>query len=292
MEDQNINDINNTIDGAGENSADNAADSSTSLHKASIKSILESLLFVNEKPISLDELSDILEVQKKDLEEALSELTREYTDRASGTCIVQVAGGYQMCSSPTNEPWVKKMYRERSKQKLSGPSLETLAIIAYKQPLARIEIESIRGVNIDGVIRHLLSLGLIKTEGRKEVIGRPFLYVTTRKFLEYFGLNNLKDLPKLEEFTAIAQKDHLLQPGEEGSGNGIEAAAASQDAIEAVDAAEGTQEVDTRDESAAAQAAPQEPATQARTADQAEETPNGSSGATTTQANEVVPDKQ
>jgi segregation and condensation protein B len=184
----------------------------TTLNKESIKSIVESLLFVNEKPISLDELSDILEVQKKDLEVALSELRLEYTNRSSGTCIVQVAGGYQMCSSPVNEPWIKKMYRERSKQKLSGASLETLAIIAYKQPLARIEIESIRGVNIDGVIRHLLTLGLIKTEGRKEVIGRPFLYVTTRKFLEYFGLNNLKDLPKLEEFTAIAQKEHLLEP--------------------------------------------------------------------------------
>jgi segregation and condensation protein B len=181
------------------------------LNKESIKSILESLLFVNEKPISLEELSEILEVQKKDLEIPLSELTLEYTNRLSGTCIVQVAGGYQMCSAPTNEPWIKKMYRDRSKQKLSGASLETLAIIAYKQPLARIEIESIRGVNIDGVVRHLLSLGLIKTEGRKEVIGRPFLYVTTRKFLEYFGLNNLKDLPKLEEFTAIAHKEHLIE---------------------------------------------------------------------------------
>jgi segregation and condensation protein B len=200
----------------------------TGLHNESIKSILESLLFVNEKPISLDELCAVLEAPKKDIEAALQDLTTQYLSRNGGVCIVQVAGGYQMCSSPTNEPWIKKMYRERSKHKLTGPSLETLAIIAYKQPLARIEIEAIRGVNIDGVIRHLLSLGLIKTEGRKEVVGRPFLYVTTRKFLEYFGLNSLKDLPKLEEFTAIAQKDHLLQPAVEGEGG----LAADQEAVD------------------------------------------------------------
>ena len=96
-----------------------------------------------------------------------------------------------------------KMYREKNRQKLSSASLETLAIIAYKQPITRTEIESIRGVNIDGVIRHILQLGLIKCAGRKEVVGRPFLYTTTRKFLEYFGLNSLKDLPKLEEFIGL-----------------------------------------------------------------------------------------
>ena len=116
-----------------------------------------------------------------------------------------------MCSRPESEHWIKKMYQERGKQKLSLPSLETLAIIAYKQPITRMEIESIRGVNIDGVVRHLLDLGLIKTEGRKEVVGRPFLYITTRKFLEYFGLNVLKDLPRLEEFVALAEKDSMLK---------------------------------------------------------------------------------
>jgi segregation and condensation protein B len=116
-----------------------------------------------------------------------------------------------MCSSPDNEPWVKKMYRERSKQKLSIASLETLAIIAYKQPITRMEIEAIRGVNIDSVVRKLTELGLIKIGGRKEVVGRPFLYITTRKFLEYFGLNSLKDLPKLEEFVALAESDKIVQ---------------------------------------------------------------------------------
>jgi len=181
------------------------------LDKSKIKSIAESLLFVNEKPIEIDELSEILSVDKKAIEEALEELVTDYANRVSGISIVKVAGGYQMCSSPESEMWIKKMYHERGKQKLSVASLETLAIISYKQPITRMEIESIRGVNIDGVMKHLTDLGLIKIEGRKEVPGRPFLYVTTRKFLEYFGLNALKDLPKLEEFMILASKEEITQ---------------------------------------------------------------------------------
>jgi segregation and condensation protein B len=175
-----------------------------------IKSIIESLLFINEKPIELNEFIQILEVGKREIESALDSLTLEYSQRQSGLCIVKVAGGYQMCSAPDSEPWVKRMYQERSKQKLSIASLETLAIIAYKQPVTRIEIEAIRGVNIDGVVRKLSELGLIKIGGRKDVVGRPFLYVTTRKFLEYFGINSLKDLPKLEDFIALAEKDQVI----------------------------------------------------------------------------------
>ncbi|MEM7816676.1 MAG: SMC-Scp complex subunit ScpB [Candidatus Aenigmatarchaeota archaeon] len=164
------------------------------LDKLTIKSIIESLLFINENPISLEELKEVLEIEKKEIE------------IVSGICIVKVAGGYQMCASPLNEPWIKKLYQGRSRQKLSQAALETLAIVAYRQPITRIEIESIRGVNSEGVIKHLLELGLVKVGGRKEVIGRPFFYITTRKFLEYFGLNSLKDLPNLEEFSSFATK--------------------------------------------------------------------------------------
>jgi segregation and condensation protein B len=174
-----------------------------------LKPIIESLLFVNERPIELAELTEILGTAKKEVEETVELLIREYNERGSGICIVRVAGGYQMCSSPQSEPWIKQMYRERGKQKLTAASLETLAIIAYKQPITRMEIEAIRGVNIDGVTKHLTDLGLIKIEGRKEVPGRPFLYITTRKFLEYFGLNALKDLPKLEDFVALAKKESV-----------------------------------------------------------------------------------
>lgn len=177
------------------------------MDKNKIKSIAESLLFINERPIETSELIQVLEVNRKEIETALDELSLEYENRPSGISIVKVAGGYQMCTSSDNEPWVKKMYREKGKQKFSTASLETLAIIAYKQPVTRVEIEAIRGVNVDGVIRKLDDLGLIKIGGRKDVVGKPFLYITTRKFLEYFGINSLKDLPKLEEFSALADKD-------------------------------------------------------------------------------------
>lgn len=175
------------------------------------KSILETLLFINERPIETAELTQVLEASRKEIESALDILSIEYQKRNSGICIVKVAGGYQMCSAPDNETWVKKMYQERTKQKLSTAALETMAIIAYKQPITRIEIEGIRGVNVDGVSRKLLDLGLIKIAGRKDVVGKPFLYITTRKFLEYFGINTLKDLPKLEEFIALAEKDKLSE---------------------------------------------------------------------------------
>jgi len=175
-----------------------------------IKSIIESLLFINEKPITINELVEAIGVDKKTIETNIEELIEEFKNRNSGICILKVAGGYQMCSNPENEQWVKKLYQEKNKQKLSSASLETLAIIAYKQPITRLEIEAIRGVNVEGILKHLLELGLIKTEGRKEVIGRPFLYITTRKFLEYFGLNSLKELPKLEEFASIEEKKHLF----------------------------------------------------------------------------------
>ena len=179
------------------------------MDKTNVKSILEALLFINERPIEVEELTEVLEISRKETEVVLGELSLEYKERSSGICIVKVAGGYQMCSAPENETWVKKMYQERGKQKLSTASLETLAVIAYKQPVTRVEIEAIRGVNVDGVARKLSELGLVKIAGRKDVIGKPFLYITTRKFLEYFGINTLKDLPKLEEFAALAGKDKI-----------------------------------------------------------------------------------
>lgn len=180
------------------------------MDKGKVKSILESLLFINEKPIQLSEISRILETKNKIIKEFIEELKTDYQKRSSGISIVSVAGGYQMCSAPFNEPWVKKMYSQQNKQKLSTASLETLAIIAYKQPITRVEIEQIRGVNVDGVVRKLGELGLIKTAGKKEVLGKPFLYITTRKFLEYFGINSLDDLPNLEEFVNLAEKENVV----------------------------------------------------------------------------------
>ncbi|MCK5492735.1 MAG: SMC-Scp complex subunit ScpB [Candidatus Omnitrophica bacterium] len=176
-----------------------------------IKSIIESLLFINERPIEMNELKDVLmDINKKEIIEAIERLIFEYTQRKCGICIVKVAGGFQMCSTPDNETWIKRMYQERSKQKLSTACLESLAIISYKQPVTRIEIEAIRGVNVDGVVKKLSDLGLIKIAGRKDVIGKPFLYITTRKFLEYFGIDSIKDLPKLEEFISLAEDKKVV----------------------------------------------------------------------------------
>lgn len=168
-----------------------------------IESIVESLLFVSDKPLSLQELAELLGKDKKEIEKAIKNLTDEYKSRGAGISIIKVAGGYRMCANSSNEEWIKKLCKEKNKQKLSRASLETLAIIAYRQPITRLEIEEIRGVDSSGVIHHLLDLGLISIRGKKEVPGRPFLYVTTKKFLEYFGLNSLEDLPNLEEFSQI-----------------------------------------------------------------------------------------
>ena len=175
-----------------------------------IKTIIESLLFANERPLELGELIQVLGIDKKHVEQYCDELVADYTTRVSGMVIVKVAGGYQMCSHPDNEPWLKKMYQYRGKQKLSAAALETLAIIAYKQPITRMEIEAIRGVAADAVVKNLLEYGLVDTAGRKEVPGRPFLHQTTKKFLEYFGLNSIDDLPNLEDFAVLARQEGLL----------------------------------------------------------------------------------
>jgi len=174
-----------------------------------IKGVVESLLFVNEKPVVLNQIKDVLDtVSDADIKKALSELQGDYEDRQCGIMIVEIAGGYQMLSNPIYASYLRSFYKTKHKEKLSKPSLESMAIIAYKQPVTRSDIEVIRGVNSDGVVGHLLSKDLIKVIGRKDVPGRPFVYGTTKQFLEYFGLKSLDDLPELEEFPA-------LQPSQE-----------------------------------------------------------------------------
>lgn len=164
-----------------------------------LKSIVESVLFVNENPISIDEIVTALDFEKKQIQQALEELKADYDSNNSGICIVAVAGGYQMCTSPENAEWIKKLYKSKFRNRLSSAALEIMAIVAYKQPITRLEIEAIRGVNCEQIVRTLFNGGLIKVKGRKDVLGRPFLYGTTRKFLEYFGLNSLGELPSLEK---------------------------------------------------------------------------------------------
>lgn len=169
-----------------------------------LKGILEALLFISDKPLVLATIQEVLEgIDAETVKKLMEELKTEYNQRKSGLCINEVAGGYQVSTAADYASYIKKYYRSRHKEKLTGPSLETLAIIAYKQPVTRLDIESIRGVNVDGVITSLLEKGLIRIAGRKDVIGRPFVYSTTRQFLEYFGLKSLHDLPKMEEFASL-----------------------------------------------------------------------------------------
>ncbi len=167
------------------------------------KSIIESLLFMAGEPVTLDTLRSIIEVDKYNTDRLVRELITDYSMKNSGLFVVEVAEGFQMVTNPACAPWIKKLLSTAAPKKLSPSSLETMAIIAYKQPIIKAEIEAIRGVNSDGVVRTLLERRLVKILGRKEVPGRPLMYGTTKEFLLYFGLKDLSELPTLKEFAEI-----------------------------------------------------------------------------------------
>jgi len=170
------------------------------MDKQEAKKIIEVLLFVSDKPVSLDALKDVLkDVESIDIRSMIEELDQEYASSARSFAIKEIAGGFQMLTDPVYSKWISALYK-RPPDRLTGPSLETLAIIAYKQPITRTEIEAIRGVNVDGVLRTLEEHALIRTRGRMDAPGRPILYGTTTEFLQHFGLRSLEELPKLKEF--------------------------------------------------------------------------------------------
>jgi len=169
------------------------------------KRIIEALLFATESPVTPERLRETLgESAGSAVEELVRELKADYAQSQRSLTIVEVAGGYQMATDPAYAPWIKKFYGKVRQEKLSRPALETLAIVAYKQPVTTPEIEAIRGVDVSGVLQSLLEKGLVKILGRKDAPGRPMLYGTTKEFLQYFGLNSLSDLPKTEELPAQA----------------------------------------------------------------------------------------
>ena len=178
-----------------------------------IKGVIESLLFVNERPVTLDQIKKVLEaVNANEIKKAIAQLQLEYEARSSGMMVVEIAGGYQMLSNPAYAAYLRSFYKTKHKEKLSKPALECLAIIAYRQPVTRADIEVVRGVNSDGVVAHLLDKELIKAIGRKDVPGRPYVYGTTKQFQEYFGLKSLDDLPVLEEFPALEPAEANILP--------------------------------------------------------------------------------
>lgn len=166
------------------------------------KAAIEAILFVSENPITIEQINPVLsgfDTQK--LRELIQELKNDYDNSEKGLRIEEVAGGYQLVTSTETADVIKEFFKQRDAQKLSRPALETLAIIAYKQPVTRLDIESLRGVNADGVIKSLLEKNLIRITGKRDIPGHPYIYGTTRRFLEYFGLNAIDDLPKADDFS-------------------------------------------------------------------------------------------
>lgn len=164
------------------------------------KAILEALLFVAGETISAGSLAKVTDIQENEIKSLMNDLMSDYKRRESGLQIVEIADGYQIVTNPDCSLWVKKFKNINQSNKLSQPALETLAIIAYKQPLTKLEIDQLRGVNSDGAVKSLIDKRLIKIVGKKEAPGRPFLYGTTREFLQYFGLKNLSELPPISDF--------------------------------------------------------------------------------------------
>ena len=170
-----------------------------------LKNIIESLLFVSETPLSLDQIKSVFEsVDTPAIKTAIEELVKEYEQRDGGFVLRQVAGGYQFRTQGRFNAWIKRLVKP-SAPRLSKAALETLAIIAYNQPIIRSDIEHIRGVDSGGVIRMLMERKLIRVLGRKEIPGRPLIYATTKHFLEVFELKDLKDLPTPKEIEELSQ---------------------------------------------------------------------------------------
>lgn len=171
-----------------------------------LKGHIEALLFTSGNPVPVQKLSEILEIDRENVITLLEELKQDMAGSDRGLTIVEVAGGYQLCTKPELSPVLEKMV-EVQEARLSLAAMETLAIIAFKQPVTKQEIENIRGVKVDGVVTTLVDRALIKEVGRKEAIGRPILYGTTDDFLKCFGLKNLDELPDLSQYVGTEPQE-------------------------------------------------------------------------------------
>ncbi len=215
------------------------------MEQEEIKAIIENILLAADQPVSETQFKNLLgdEVEKVSFKAVLEELIDEYNSR--NLQILQVAEGYQLCTRHDYSDWVRKFLKFDKTTKLSQPSLDTLAIIAYKQPLTKAEVEEIRGVDSSGVVRTLLEKKVISPGGRKKVPGRPIMYRTTRKFLEYFGLRDLSDLPTLEDFKegeleSQISPDQTTLPFDELPGDVVEEMVdtASKEEVQSIDPAD------------------------------------------------------
>ena len=188
-----------TIPAESERPAEPPPDGPVGVASAELKAIVEALVFASPEPLTPKMLFKLLASEpREDIIAVLDALKAEYASRP-GLQWVEVAGGYQIVTRPDLHEWVRRLFHERTTQKLTVQALETLSVIAYRQPVTALEIAEIRGVNTSGVLNTLLERHLIKIVGRKQVVGRPFMYATTKEFLIRFGLNDLSELPKIED---------------------------------------------------------------------------------------------
>lgn len=171
-----------------------------------IVAALEAMLFAADEPVTVSRMAEALgdSVSKEDIATALEALTKRINERRdSGLELVEVAGGLQLCTRPELADVLQRFLDRPRSTSISKAALETLAIIAYRQPITRAEVQAIRGVDVSSSFKYLLDRKLVRISGRKEVLGRPFLYSTTRQFLDYFGLASIKDLPSFDEFERL-----------------------------------------------------------------------------------------
>ena len=180
------------------------------MHESETKNIIEALLFASRDPLTQVQVNQVFEPDTANLEEIVVLLNEQYNSNRNSFIINKVAGGFQIVTRKQYEYFIKKLLKKSSKFKLSIAAMDSLAIIAYKQPISRYEIEAIRGVDSSGVLKTLLNFELIKIKGRGAGPGRPLLYKTTNKFLDYFGLNRLSDMPKLKEISELIDADPTL----------------------------------------------------------------------------------
>ena len=170
--------------------------------------IVEALIFASDVPIATSQIRGLIDnATPAQIKKAVDELNHAYQQTGRAIHIIEVAGGFQMVTRESYSPWVSKLFHKRIKSKLSQAALETLSVVAFKQPISRTEVAAIRGVNCDAVVRTLLERKLIAIKGRGEGQGRPLLFTTTREFLRYFGVNSIEDLPKPREIEEILKED-------------------------------------------------------------------------------------
>ncbi len=228
---------------------ENAAEAKTSVENADdaeIAAMVEAILFSSDSPLTVNKIAQVAELAgTRSVRQAIETLNARYEQMACAFHIEAVAGGYQMLTRPEYHDVLSRLLRARSQTRLTHASLETLAIVAYRQPILRADIEAIRGVGCGEVLRGLMEKQLVKIVGRAEVLGRPMLYGTTRRFLEVFGLSSLDDLPRVEELRSGAsagnrkkapaenetQGGPQAEPSEEDSSKPQEDATASEDGV-------------------------------------------------------------